>query len=176
LAKAGLTNDGERWSIQSFFRVSCRIPLAFSIPTGLHHSFGGKNEEQTTVTVILLCCVLSLSASTALADTVSLTLSDPNSAIAGFTGPYATATIHLTSATTANITFASLTNGGDIYLFGDGSSVDLNVNATSFTLNSISGSNAGSGFTPGPFSNSAGNVDGFGFFNLTISSFDHSFQ
>jgi VPDSG-CTERM motif len=96
-----------------------------------------------------------------------------NSAISGFPGPYAQVDVNRTSATTATITFTSLTNSGNIYLLGDGGSVDVNVNATTFTLGAITGSNAGTGFTPGPYSNSgSGNVDGFGVFNQTITSFD----
>jgi PEP-CTERM motif-containing protein len=39
--------------------------------------------------------------------------------------------------------------------------------------NSITGSNAGSGFTPGPWSDGgAGNEDGFGSFNQRVDSFD----
>ncbi len=103
------------------------------------------------------------------------TLGSGNSAIAGFTGPYASVDVHLDSSTTATITFTSLTSGGNIYLLGDGGSVAVNVNASTFALgpNPITGSNAGSGFTPGPWSNGgAGNEDGFGSFNLTIDSFD----
>src|SRR5260221_13816806 len=56
---------------------------------------------------------------------------------------------------------------------GDGSSVAVNVNATSWTLNNIVGSNSGTGFTPGPYSDGgSGNVDGFGVFNQKANSFD----
>jgi len=96
-----------------------------------------------------------------------------NSAISGFTGPYGSVSVDLTSSTTATITFTSLTNAGNIYLFGDDGSVDININATSWTLGTITGSNAGTGFTPGPYSDGgSGNVDGFGVFNQTINSFD----
>ena len=96
-----------------------------------------------------------------------------NTAISGFTGPYGTVTITLVNSTTATVTFTSNTVAGNIYLFGDGSSVALNVNATTFSVSGISGSNAGTGFTPGPYSQQvAGNVDGFGTMNLRISSFD----
>jgi hypothetical protein len=96
-----------------------------------------------------------------------------NSAISGFPGPYAQVDVHLDSSTQATITFTSLTNSGNIYLLGDGGSVAVNVNATSWTLVSITGSNAGTGFTPGPWSDGgSGNEDGFGGFNQTINSFD----
>jgi len=109
---------------------------------------------------------------TARADTVSYSITSPNSALSGFTGPYGTATVTLTSSTTATITFTSNTVGGNIYLMGDGGSVAVNVAASSFNVGTITGSNAGTGFTPGPFTAASGNEDGFGAFNLRIDSFD----
>src|SRR5262249_51786514 len=107
------------------------------------------------------------------ADIISFDLGSGNSAISGFTGPYAHVQVNRTSSTMATITFTSLTNSGNIYLLGDGGSVGVNVNASSFTLGTITGSNAGTGFTPGPWSDGgAGNEDGFGSFNQTINSFD----
>ncbi len=96
-----------------------------------------------------------------------------NSAVSGFTGPYGTVSINLTSSTTATVTFTSNTVAGNTYLFGDGGSVALNVNATTFSVSNIVGTNAGTGFTPGPITQgAAGNEDGFGSFNLTLNSFD----
>jgi hypothetical protein len=107
------------------------------------------------------------------ADLFTSSIGTPNDAISPFPGPYATVDVNLTSSTTASITFTSLVQGGNIYLFGGVNAVDLNVNASSFTVGTITGSNAGTGFTPGPLSNSgSGNVDGLGTFNLTIRSFD----
>jgi hypothetical protein len=94
--------------------------------------------------------------------------------ISGYTGPYAHVNVHLTDSQDATVTFTSLTNSGNIYLMGDGGSVAVNVNASSWTLGTITGSNAGTGFNPGqPYSDGgAGNEDGFGSFNQTINSFD----
>jgi hypothetical protein len=100
-------------------------------------------------------------------------LAVPNAALADFTGPYARLDVHLVDSTHATVTFDSLTNAGNVYLMGDGGTVALNVNATNFTLGSLSGANSGVGFTAGPLSDGgAGNEDGFGSFNLTINSFD----
>ena len=103
-------------------------------------------------------------------------LTVPNPAIAGFTGPYAQVDVHLVSGTEATVTFTSLTNSGNIYLMGDGSTVALNVNAGVSSLSAtVSGSNAGTGFTPGPYTANIANnqqVDGFGKFNFTVDSFD----
>ena len=105
--------------------------------------------------------------------TLSFNLGLGNAAIAGFPGPYARVDVTWMDPTHASITFTSLTNGGNIYLLGDGGSVAVNVNAASWTLGSITGSNAGTGFSPGPYSNGgAGVEDGFGSFNQTINTFD----
>lgn len=122
--------------------------------------------------VAVLGLILTSGATKAKADQISFDLGLGNTAISGYTGPYATVTVTWVDATHATITFTSLTNDGNIYLLGDGGSVAVNVNATSWTLGSISGSNAGTGFSPGPWSNGgAGNEDGFGSFNQTINSF-----
>jgi hypothetical protein len=76
-------------------------------------------------------------------------------------------------STHANIEFKSLTNSGNIYLLLDGGSGAVNVNASSWLLGPVTGTNSGTGFTPRPYSNGgAGNEDGFGSFNQTINSFD----
>ena len=91
--------------------------------------------------------------------------------ISGYTGPYASVNVSLTSSTTATITFTSLTNSGLIYLLGAQGCVAVNVNASSWTLGTVTGVNSGTGFSPGPFSNGgAGNEDGWGSFNQTINS------
>ncbi|SPP99477.1 hypothetical protein NBG4_10011 [Candidatus Sulfobium mesophilum] len=110
----------------------------------------------------------------AVIDTTSFDLGLGNTAISGYTGPYAHVEVDLNTTTTATITFTSLTNSGNIYLMGDGGSVDVNVNATTWTLSNITGSNAGTGFTPGPYSDggAANAINGFGSFNQTIDSFD----
>ena len=67
-------------------------------------------------------------ASPASADIISFDLTTPNAAILTAVGPYATVTISRTSTTSALITFTSLTNGGFLYMMGDGGTADLNVN------------------------------------------------
>lgn len=119
----------------------------------------------------VLTLLLTRGAPNAAADTSSFCLSVPNTAISGYTGPYVCVLVDLTSSTTATITFTSQTDGST-FLMGDGSSVGLNVNATSFTY-SASGTNSLSGFTPGPYTNGgSGNVSDFGVFNLTVNDFD----
>jgi hypothetical protein len=107
------------------------------------------------------------------AQATQYTIDFGNSALSGYTGPFATVDVSLVDSKHASITFTSLTNSGNIYLFGDGGSVAVNVDATSWTLGPITGSNAGTGFTPGPWIDSgAGSEDGFGSFNQTVNSFD----
>ena len=120
------------------------------------------------VTLIALAGFTSIAGAT-----LSFNLGLGNAAISGFPGPYATVHVTRTSATTADIEFFSLTNSGNIYLFGDGGTVAVNVNAGSWALSGMTSSNAGVGFTPGPLSDGgAGNEDGFGSFNQTLNSFD----
>lgn len=89
-------------------------------------------------------------------------------------GPYVQVDVKLVDPTHATFTFTSLTGGGDIFLMGGQGAVAVNLNASSFTLGTVTGTNAGTGFDPGdPYTNGgAGNEDGFGSFNLTINSFD----
>jgi hypothetical protein len=130
-----------------------------------------------TILVGAVCAVILAFSQNAKADFVSL-LNSPNDAISPYAGPYGTVTVHLVDADTATVTFTSLTNRGNIYLFGDGSTAAVNVNATTFTITNITGSNAGTGFTnlatdysvvnpPG-----SSNVDGHGSFNGVIDTFD----
>jgi len=124
--------------------------------------------------VVIACAgFMAFTVQPAKADSITFDLTTGNSAISGYPGPYASVLVNRTSTTTATITFTSLTNSGNIYLLGGVGSVAVNVNATSFTLGPITGSNAGTGFTPGPYSDGgSGNEDGFGSFNQTINSFD----
>jgi hypothetical protein len=98
-----------------------------------------------------------------------------NAAINGFPGPYATVDVHLVDSTHATVEFTSLTNSGNIYLMGDGGTVGVNVNASSWTISFLTDANAGTGFT-NLLSNlsdgGSGNEDGFGSFNQTVNSFD----
>ena len=104
----------------------------------------------------------------------TITLNTGNTAVAGDAGPYATVTITLDSSTTATVTFNSLTNGGFIYLMGDGGTADLNVNGT-YTLGTVTESNSISGGTPSFKDNTPGTVDGFGAFNLSLNNNSNAF-
>lgn len=105
---------------------------------------------------------------------VTYSLTTGNSAISGFTGPYGSVTVDLASnGKDATITFTGNIVGGHQFLFGGHGAVAVNVNASTWTLGTITGVNTGTGFTPGALSSGgAGNEDGFGKFNQTIDSFD----
>jgi hypothetical protein len=91
----------------------------------------------------------------------------------GNAAPYVVLKIDLDTPTRAIATFKSQAYvHGVTNLMGGNDAVALNVNAASFTF-AASGSNAGTGFTPGPFTPSApGNVDIFGTFNCRVDDFD----
>jgi len=132
--------------------------------------------SKTSLTLLLaVALTLTVGVRSASAD-YTFDLSSANTAISGYAGPYGHVDVHLTDSTHATVTLTSLTAGGNIYLFGDGSTMALNVNATTFTATGITGSNAGSGFTNVSGDSTAQygsqNVDGFGSFNLTINTFD----
>jgi len=130
--------------------------------------------QRTTLLSTLSGTVLALCVNIAAADVISFTLDQGNTAISGFTGPYVQVDVNRTSTTTATISFTSLTNSGDLYRMGDGGTAGVNINATSFTLGTISGTSADLvNFTPGTYSDGgAGNLDGAGQFNLTVDTFD----
>jgi hypothetical protein len=89
-----------------------------------------------------------------------LNVGNPDLTGGGNNPPYGTVTVSLNGAgTLATITFTA----ADSYLFGGAQAVDVNVNGA-FTTGTISDANfsfAG-----------AGQVDGFGNFNLTLDDFD----
>ncbi len=121
--------------------------------------------------VVISLMGLLLIAAPASADTL-FTVSVPNAALVGFTGPYATANVHLTDATHATVTFNSLTNGGFIYLMGGTQAADVNVNATTWTIGTLAGT-ALAGFTNGALSDGGGGtVSSFGSINQQVTSFD----
>lgn len=140
--------------------------------------------------VLALFALLTFGSPCASADTFGFDIGIPNAAMSPYTAPYASVNINLTSATTATVTFTSetATSGNPnctpanpcTYLMGDGSSVALNIAASSFTVGSISAPASfvldGNTFTPGPYTvdNPPGttNVSDFGRFNMTIDDFD----
>ncbi len=98
------------------------------------------------------------------ADSIGFDIAVPNAALAPFPGPYAHVDVNRTSTTTAIITFTGLTTGGFTYFFGAANAIDINVNATTFTVGVPS---VGTLQTPG-----SGNVSAFGTFNVTIDNDD----
>ena len=119
--------------------------------------------------VVLALCALPLGAHAV----INIPLDTGNDAIDGFTGPYGTVSVLLVDTTHATITFDANSVDPNDYLFGAQGAAAVNVNATSFTVTGITGTNSNPGFTPGPYTFAgAGQMDGFGSFNATIDSDD----
>jgi hypothetical protein len=115
-----------------------------------------------TKTLLALGFALALGVGSASAD---IRLSVGNNAVGGFPRPYGSVYVSLTGQT-ATITFNAGSSGGFNYLFIDSSSVDVNVNSSSFTeaFVSATGPSTGGFSPPTPANNpfGSGNVDGFG--------------
>jgi len=112
----------------------------------------------------ILIAVACLGFQQAKADTKDYTLTTSNSPGTLGTGPFGNVNVNLTSSTTATITFTAASG----YLFVDGGSAAVNVNATSWTI--------GTFFSNGETVSDAGagNEDGFGSFNQKVSMQDSS--
>jgi hypothetical protein len=135
----------------------------------------GEVYVKKLLTLLAITSIALVGFSSMAAATLTFDLGLGNVALAGYPSPFATVSVTRTSATTADIVFTGLHTGTYQYLLGDGGSVAVNVNATSWTLGTITGVNSGTGYSPGPwFDDGAGNEDGFGSFNQTIRSFDGS--
>lgn len=122
--------------------------------------------------LLVLALALTWGVGSAMADSITYTIDNPGSALSGFAGPYATATVNLIDSTNATITFNSSTTAGTTFLMGSAQAADVNVNATSWSVSGLSGT-ALVGFTNGALSDGgSGTVGGFGVFNQTFDNFD----
>src|ERR1700719_1326003 len=91
----------------------------------------------TAAALLAVCLVASLPAHanvTQCTGAFESSLDHPDSAISTYSAPFGRVCVNLTSSTIANIEFTAA-NG---YLFGDGSSAGVNVNASAFTAGSLS--------------------------------------
>ncbi len=106
----------------------------------------------------ILIAVACLGLQHAKADMQPYTLVTANDSGLG-AGPFGTALVNRTSSTTATITFTAAAG----YLFVDGGSVGVNVNANTWTIGNFTSNGD-------PVSDAgAGNEDGFGSFNQKVS-------
>jgi len=111
----------------------------------------------------ILIAVACLGLQHAKADTIDYTLVTSNSPGTLGAGPFGTVHVDLTAGV-ATITFTAQSG----YLFVDGGSVAVNVNASSWTIGNFTSNGA-------PVSSDgAGNEDGFGSFNQKVSMQDSS--
>lgn len=130
-----------------------------------------KMKKYTWITPLAIAAIAFLAQPAGA--TIMFDIGVGNTSISGYAGPYATVSVTRTDATHATIVFDSNVVAGNIYLFGDGGSVAVNLNASSWSIGSFVATNAGTGFTPGALSDGGGgNEDGFGNFNQTVNSFD----
>ena len=111
----------------------------------------------------ILVAVACLGLQQAKADMFSFDLTTGNPAISGFPGPYASVSINLTSSTVADITFTAYSG----YLLGGNGSMNVNVNAVSWTVSNLFNNGTGAVTDGG-----AKNADGFGNFNQTFDTHD----
>ena len=97
------------------------------------------------------------------------TLSNPNTALSTYTGPYGYVDISLDGlGSTATITFTA-TSG---FLFGDGGTVAVNVNGGLGAIVAPTAANIVTDAAFKEFSTGNGNEDGFGSFTLSINDDD----
>jgi hypothetical protein len=108
------------------------------------------------------------------ANLITYSLDTGNSGISGYTGPYGSVDVDLTSSTTATITFTGNTVGGYQYAFGGQGVAGVNVNASSWSFGSFSGVpfNSDSATVNDLSNGGSANEDGFGKFNQTFDNFD----
>jgi hypothetical protein len=119
----------------------------------------------------LLCGAVGLFAPRpAVADTQFLLDAGNSTGLGLLSGPYATADVALTSSTSATVTFDALANSEYTYLMGSTGAVAVNVNAASWTIGDLMGSNTLTGFKTGSLSDggAVNSESSFGSFNQTI--------
>jgi len=97
--------------------------------------------------------------------TITLTLGTGNAGLSGFLPPYGSVDVTRTDATHASIVFNSNTAGG--YYFLGAQAAGVNVNATTWTVGSLTENGAGTIADGG-----SNNIDGHGSFNLTFDQTD----
>jgi hypothetical protein len=117
---------------------------------------------------VLSLLFLAGSSTSSFADFINYTLGVPNTAVQGYPGPYGNVNVNLTDPTHATITFTAQAPAGSglTYRFGDGQSIDVNINATSWTVSNLQITDLASTGTLSVASpQAAGQVDGFGNFN-----------
>lgn len=102
-------------------------------------------------------------------------ITKPNIALIPYSAPYAKVEITWINNTQVTITATGLANADNQYLLGDGKSLALNVNATSFTTTNFIGTNPFPDFLPSSFTpayRDVSSVSDFGVFNLHITDVD----
>jgi len=110
---------------------------------------------------VVCSLIFAFMAVNAWADSITFVLTTPNTGLSGYSGPYASISITLTSPTIADIAVTALPG----FLIGGAHAFDLNTNGSaSYSGLSYIGGNDKTNFS----SEGTGNVDGFGSFNFRL--------
>jgi hypothetical protein len=142
-----------------------------------------KQKLVILLALVAVVCWSPVQAATGFEVDFSSTIGSGNTQLQGygFFGPYANVDIDWIDANNANVRFSSLTDSGNSVIYLIGQDAYLNVNATTFSVGTVTGANAGSNFSqthnPGAITDytvniGSFNVSTFGSFNLDINIFD----
>jgi hypothetical protein len=117
------------------------------------------------------CAVLAVASAKA---NTTFDINSGNSALSGYSGPFATVEVSLVDSTHATVTFTALQGGGYQFLFGSENCAAMNINASGFTavLSSFSQLGGLNFLTPSMIDTGGGNVSSFGTFNQTFKEGD----
>jgi hypothetical protein len=124
-----------------------------------------KSATPVVLFALLAGAVILATGSSASADSTTYDLTNANIANPG---PYGSVLVTLDNPTTATVTFTA--DSG--FLFHSNGAAAVNVDASSWTISGLTGS--GPSWTQGPnlSDGGAGQEDGFGSFNQTVTEFD----
>src|SRR5260370_21122555 len=86
-----------------------------------------KSVASIVATALGIVALTAPAARAVVLDSTDITIDAPNAGLSGFTGPYAILHIDLTTTTTADVTFTSLTNGGVLHMPGRGGNPDFDL-------------------------------------------------
>lgn len=135
-------------------------------------------RPRRVLAAFLCVATFAIFAGQACADTY--TLGKPNSGLSGLPGPYGTVDVTWVDSTHATVLLTALNQGTHNYLFGDGSTIGLNINGTvnvaaaiaSIVTTQPATINGDLPNTPSFSDGGSGTVDGWGSFNFILDNID----
>ena len=156
-------------NIKGEIREGCAISLINWKETYFELELLLRRPQMKTLFVLFAAIIGLCSTQIAKADTITYILSDVNSAVSGYPGPYGTVEIDRLNSNTATVTFTADTQAPYAqYRFGD---VGLNIGElVTYSDLSWTGGNANTAYSvPNHLPET---MDGFGNFNFALSAFD----